>query len=163
VQELALNNLRGAITPLMQVAKAARPGSIGQLAGDTYIPSRLALLDTWSPLAEAQGGKLIVVAPATDAVFYVSDDSPRALDALRTLAHSVMGKAPHPLTDILLRWKPTGWEIVRGHSGAQPGAASRPRKTTACHRQAGGAISPRFGVADRPPETERPSGRASNA
>jgi len=58
-------------------------------------------------------GKLIVVAPATDAVFYVGDDSPVAIDALRTLARNVMGRAPHVLSEILLRWTPGGWEIVR--------------------------------------------------
>jgi hypothetical protein len=97
----------------MEVAKVAVSGSIGQLMGDSFNPSRLALIDTWAPLAEAQGGKLIVVAPATDAVLYMGDDSPIALDALRTLAHNVMNIAPHPLPEVLLRWKPSGWEVVR--------------------------------------------------
>jgi hypothetical protein len=81
--------------------------------GDSYNPSRLALLDTWAPLANAQNGKLIVVAPATDTVFYIGDDSATAIDALRTLAHNVMAGAPHPLSESLLRWKPAGWEVVR--------------------------------------------------
>jgi uncharacterized protein YtpQ (UPF0354 family) len=115
VQQLALTNLRAALKlkPLMEVAKVARPGGIGYLMGDSFHPSRLALFDTWAPLAKAQGGKLIVSAPATDAVLYVGDDSPLAIDALRTLARNLMGKAPHPLSDILLRWTPTGWEVVR--------------------------------------------------
>jgi len=112
VQQVALANLRSALTPLMEVAKVEGSGRIGQLVGDTYIPSRLALLDSWAPLAEAQGGKLIVVAPATDALFYVGDDSPAAIDALRAVARNVMGRAPHPLSDILLRWRATGWEVV---------------------------------------------------
>jgi hypothetical protein len=114
-QQLAIANLRAALKlkPLMDVAKVAVPGSIGQLVGDSFYPSRLALFDTWAPLAHAQGGKLIVVAPATDAVFYVGDDSPVALDALRTFAHNIMGRVPHPLSAILLRWTPTGWEVVR--------------------------------------------------
>jgi hypothetical protein len=62
---------------------------------------------------QAGWGKLIVVAPASDAVFYVGDDSPVAIDALRTLARNVMSQAPHPLSEILLRWKPIGWEVVR--------------------------------------------------
>jgi uncharacterized protein YtpQ (UPF0354 family) len=114
-QQLALTNTRAALKlkPLMDVAKIAGPGSIGQLAGDSFYPSRLALFDTWAPLADAQGGKLIVAAPATDAVFYVGDDSRVAIDALRTLARNIMGQAPHPLSEILLRWTPTGWEVVR--------------------------------------------------
>jgi hypothetical protein len=55
-QQLALTNTRDALKlkPLMDVAKIARPGSIGQLAGDSLYPSRLALFDTWAPLADAQ-------------------------------------------------------------------------------------------------------------
>jgi hypothetical protein len=114
-QQLALANTRAALKlkPLMDVAKIASRGRIGQLTGDSFYPSRLALFDTWAPLADAQGGKLIVTAPATDAVFYVGDDSRVAIDALRTLARNIMLQAPHPLSDILLRWTPTGWEVVR--------------------------------------------------
>jgi hypothetical protein len=97
----------------MDVAKPAGPGRIGHLVGDSFHPSRLALFDTWAPLAEAQGGKLIVAAPATDSVLYVGDDSPAAIGALRTLARKLMGQVPHPLSDILLRWTPTGWQVVR--------------------------------------------------
>lgn len=114
-QQLALKNLRTVLAPrpLMEVAKVARSGQIGSIVGDSLNPSRLALFDTWAPLAQAQGGKMIVVAPATDAVFYVGEDAPIAVDSLRTLARNVMARAPHALSDILLRWTPTGWEIVR--------------------------------------------------
>lgn len=113
-QQLALTNLRAALEPkpLMTIAPVAGRGRIGQLLGDPLYPSRLALLDMWAPLAAAQGGKLIVVAPSTDAVFYVGDDSPVAIDALRTLAHNIMGRVPHPLSGILLRWTPKGWVVV---------------------------------------------------
>jgi uncharacterized protein YtpQ (UPF0354 family) len=86
-QQLGLANLRAALKPLMEVAKVAITGSIGQLMGDSFNPSRLALIDTWAPLAEAQGGKLIVVAPASDALFYVGDDSPVAIDAATRLRY----------------------------------------------------------------------------
>lgn len=112
VQQLALANLRSSLKPLMEVAKVAGHGQIGQLVGDSYHPSRLALFDTWAPLVKAQGGKLIVAAPATDAVFYVGEDTPVAIDALRSLARNVMNRTPNRLSDILLRWTPTGWEVV---------------------------------------------------
>jgi hypothetical protein len=96
----------------VDVAKVANHGQIGQLVGDSYQPSRLALFDTWAPLAKAQGGKLIVALPAKDAVFYVGDDTKTAIDALRTLVRNVLSHAPGPLSDILLRWTPTGWEVV---------------------------------------------------
>jgi uncharacterized protein YtpQ (UPF0354 family) len=110
---LGVANLRARLTPLMQVATVAQPGQIGHLSGDTYHSSRLALHESWSPLAKAQGGKLIVAAPATDTVLYVGEDTPPAIRALRTLAQKVMQGAPNPLSSELLRWTPTGWEAVR--------------------------------------------------
>jgi hypothetical protein len=113
-QQIALTNTRAALAskPLMDVATVAAAGRIGQLIGDFSYPSRLALFDTWAPLAKAQGGKLIVVAPATDTVLYSSDDSRAAIDALRAMARHLMTQAPHPLSDIVLRWMPTGWQVV---------------------------------------------------
>jgi uncharacterized protein YtpQ (UPF0354 family) len=112
VDELAISNLRKTLKPLMEVAKVVGPGQIGHLAGDFFNPSRLVLLDSWGPLVQAQGGVLIVAAPTTDAVFYVSEDSPVATDALRALARSTMSRASNPLSDTLLRWTPQGWKVV---------------------------------------------------
>jgi uncharacterized protein YtpQ (UPF0354 family) len=113
VQQIAIANLRNSLKPLMDAAKVAGGGQIGKLVGDAFDSSRLALLDTWAPLAAAQGGKLIVAAPATDAVFYIGEDSPVAIDALRALVRDIMSRAPNRLSDMLLRWTPGGWEIVR--------------------------------------------------
>ena len=113
VYALGATNLRATLKPLMEVAKATGHGQIGQLVGDTYQPSRLALHDDWAPLAAAQSGKLIVSAPATDAMFYIGEDTPRAIDALRTLSRNVMNRAPNQLTDLLLKWNQTGWEVVK--------------------------------------------------
>jgi len=110
--QLAVSNTLAAIKPLMEAAKVAGKGKIGQLVGD-FQSSRLAFHDTWAPLAEAQGGKLIVAAPVTDAIFYIGEDSPAAIDALRTLVRNIMSRAPNRLTDTLLRWNPSGWEVVR--------------------------------------------------
>jgi uncharacterized protein YtpQ (UPF0354 family) len=111
--EAGVANIRKSAKPLLEVAKAVGPGQIGRLASDYYQPSRLALIESWAPLAQAQGGTLIVTAPATDTVLYVSEDSRIALDALRTLARGVMARVPNPLFDTLLRWTPRGWQIVQ--------------------------------------------------
>jgi len=112
VYEIGVANLRKATKALTDVAKPVGQGQFGQLTGDFYHPSRLGLVDSWAPLARAQRGILIVAAPATDTVLYSSDDSPTGLDALRTLARNIMGRAPNKLTALLLRWTPTGWQIV---------------------------------------------------
>jgi uncharacterized protein YtpQ (UPF0354 family) len=110
---LGLANLSHRLKPLMEVAQAVRPGQIGHISGDAYNSSRLAMLESWSPLAKAQDGKLIVAAPATDTVLYIGDETPIAIDALRTLANSISARAPNPLSSELLRWTPRRWEAVR--------------------------------------------------
>jgi hypothetical protein len=113
VFQLGLANLRARLKPLMQVAKVAQPGQIGHLSGDAYHSSRLALHESWSPLAKAQGGTLIVAAPATHIVLYIGEDTPQAIGALRTLAEKAMRGSPNPLSGELLRWTPERWETVR--------------------------------------------------
>ena len=112
VFDLGLENLRKSQKPLMEVAKVAGSGQIGQLVGDSFYPSRLLLLDSWAPLAKEQGGVLIVAIPATDAVLYIGEDTPVAIDVLRALVKSVQARAPNRLSGALLRWKPSGWELV---------------------------------------------------
>ena len=113
VHELGIKNLRATLKPLMDVAKVAGSGQIGQIVGDTYDPSRILLHDTWEPLVKAQGGRLIVAVPATDAVFYIGEDTPVAIDALRALVKNVLSRAPNRLSDVLLRWTESGWVPVR--------------------------------------------------
>lgn len=110
--DLGLANLRRELKPLMAIAKVARAGQIGQLVGDSFNPSRLLLVDTWAPLAKEQGGVLIAAIPATDAVFYVGEDTPVALDALRALVKNVMSRAPNRLSSVLLRWSESGWQVL---------------------------------------------------
>ncbi len=113
VFDIALANLRQNVKPLEANAKAVPHGQIGTLQGDYYQTSRLALIDSWAPLAQAQGGVLIVVAPSADLVLYIGEDSDAARDALRTLARNAMTRAPKPLSDALLRWTPKGWQRIR--------------------------------------------------
>jgi len=111
--ELGLTNLRAQLKPLMEVATAAKQGQIGHLSSDIYDSSRLALHESWSPLAKAQGGKLIVAVPATNAVLYIGDDAPVAIEAFRLFVKSVWARTANPLSTELLRWTPTRWEVVR--------------------------------------------------
>jgi len=113
VFELGLTNLRSTLQPLMDVAKATKAGQIGRIVGDTYDPSRVLLHDTWAPLAKAQGGTLIVALPATDALLYIGEDTPTAIDALRAFVKNVMARAPNRLSDTLLRWTDGGWQTVQ--------------------------------------------------
>jgi uncharacterized protein YtpQ (UPF0354 family) len=113
VFKIGLANLSKKLKPLMEVAKVVKSGQIGYFSGDVYNSSRLVLLESWSPLAKAQGGKLIVAVPATDTVLYIGDDTPIAIDALRALTKNALAGAPNPLSSELLRWTPKQWEVVR--------------------------------------------------
>ncbi|MFT7776228.1 hypothetical protein [Roseateles sp.] len=110
--ELALANVRAILKPLAEVAQPVKPGAIGTIGGDFYESSRVLSPNDWAPLAQAQGGVLIVALPAKDAVLYSADDSPAGIDALRTYARDVARRSPGRLTDVLLRWTPTGWQAV---------------------------------------------------
>lgn len=112
VFDIAIANLRQSLKPLEADAKAVGPGQIGTLKGDYYQSSRLALIDSWAPLAQAQGGVLIVAAPSAEVVLYIGEDRSAARDALRTLARNVMASASKPLSGVLLRWTPKGWQPV---------------------------------------------------
>lgn len=113
VRALGLDNLRRTLPPLMQVARPATAGQVGQIVGDSYESSRLLLVDSWAPLAEAQGGVLIVAIPAPDTVVYVGEESPATLEALRDRVLQVASRVPNPLSGHLLRWRPAGWERLR--------------------------------------------------
>ena len=110
--DVGLANLRASLPPLMDIAKPVPKGVVGQMAGDIFHPSRLLFVATWAPLAEAQGGTLIVALPATDVLLYVSDDAAASLETLRSLANDVISRAPNKLSTSLLRWRPTGWDLV---------------------------------------------------
>lgn len=113
VFELGLANMRAQLKPLMEVATVVQPGQIGHISSDIYDSSRLALHDSWSPLAKAHGGKLIVAVPATNAVLYIGDDAPIAVNAFRLLVKNVWARTANPLSTELLRWTPTRWEVAR--------------------------------------------------
>jgi hypothetical protein len=111
--ELARANLRTLLKPLSDVAKPVKRGAIGTLGGDFYESSRVLLTEDWAPLAQAQAGVLVVALPAKDVVLYSSDDSSVGLDALRTYAREVARRSASQLTDVLLRWTPSGWQATR--------------------------------------------------
>ncbi|WP_249140270.1 hypothetical protein [Bradyrhizobium manausense] len=110
--DIGIANVRRGVRPLTEVAKAIPHGQFGSLTGDYYQTSRLALVDSWAPLAKAQGGVLLVAVPAADVLLYSSEDSSAAVDALRALTRNVMSRSPKPLSDRLLRWTPKGWQSV---------------------------------------------------
>ena len=113
LQELARANTHAQMQPLMSVATPAPAGKIGALDGDdAYTASRLLFPQDWAPLAKAQGGVLIVVAPRPNTVLYVGSDDPATIAALGDFARTRLQRAPDPVSTTLLRWTPEGWKTL---------------------------------------------------
>jgi uncharacterized protein YtpQ (UPF0354 family) len=111
--EVGLANLRLALKPTVDVARPVQRGALRRLEGDYYESGRLLLHADWAPLAQAQGGVLIVALPAKDVLIYSADDSSSGLDALRAMASEVSRRSSAKLSDVLLRWTESGWQVVR--------------------------------------------------
>jgi hypothetical protein len=112
--KLGADNLQTSLAPLAERAKPVATGQIGTFAGDIYEVSRIALHGQWSGLAMAQHGTLIVALPTSGRVLYISDSTPQAIDALRTLSEHTAAKAADPFAPtMLLRWTTERWEKVQ--------------------------------------------------
>jgi len=112
--DLGSQNLAASLKPLSERTKPVKSGQIGSITGSIFEVSRIALHSQWETLAKEQGGKLLVSLPTTDLVLFVADDSPTAIDALRTLSNNVASKSPNPLNPkIVLRWDSDGWKIEK--------------------------------------------------
>lgn len=111
--ELGRTNLQANLKPLSEVAKPVKAGQIGTIQGTIYDPSRIISQSDWASLAEAQGGTLLVAMPTTDTLLYTSESTPVAIDALRTLSKQIISKATNPLTDKVLKWSSSGWQVLQ--------------------------------------------------
>lgn len=110
--ELAKKNLDQQINDTGKNVKPVKPGEIGTIRGSIFAPSRLINHQSWSTVAQAQAGKLIVSIPTTDTALYIAETSPVAIDALQTLTNQVIRESPNPLSDKLFIWSTEGWEIL---------------------------------------------------
>jgi len=109
--DLAGANTHALMQPLMSVAEPAAAGKIGAIDGDdAYTASRLLFPQDWAPLAKAQGGVLVIVAPRPTTLLYVGADDPASIAALREFARERQQRAPDALSTTLLRWTPEGWK-----------------------------------------------------
>jgi hypothetical protein len=106
---LAAQNLRATLEPLSSKAKPAGSGQVGTLQGGYYESGRVALLADWAELAAAQNGILLISVPSPDVILYISESTPIAVDALRSLAKTVAAKSQAPLSAAVMRWSADGW------------------------------------------------------
>lgn len=110
--KLGGENLATELKPLSEVAKPVTRGQVGTITGSVYEVGRIAVHSQWAQLANAQNGTLLVALPTTDVVLYISEATPVAIDALRTLANKTATRAANPLSATVLKWTSERWEIV---------------------------------------------------
>lgn len=106
-------NLKTSSRPLAQVTPTPGPNSFGSITGEDYASSRILFHSDWQDLAERLNGNLIVMLPAPDILLYGDGSTPVAVEALRTFGLEQAKRSLHPLSTVILRWTPTGWQEVR--------------------------------------------------
>lgn len=112
--ELARQNLRTReLKPLHEVLKPLTgKAATGHVDENNYESSRMVLHEDWKPFVDQIGGNLIVAVPATHVLLYGRGDSAEAVDRLRALARDVARTNQRPLSTVIFRWTPKGWEVV---------------------------------------------------
>jgi len=111
---LGRENLIASLKPITVSSKPANSGQIGTITGSVYEVGRVTALSQWEGLVNAQKGNLVIALPTTDMVLYISELTPTAFDALRTISNNIASKAPNPLApSILLKWSSEQWVVVQ--------------------------------------------------
>jgi hypothetical protein len=100
------------LRPLAEVTPIVPPGQVGTITGDYAEASRLLAHDDWAALSATLGGHLLVAVPAADTLLYTKGGVPGALQTLASMARATMGTSRHPVSDEVLRWTPSGWDVV---------------------------------------------------
>ena len=75
-------------------------------------PAACCSFKEWEELAKAQDGILLVCAPTTSRLLYISESSSLAVRNLRAAARDLMATSPSVLSDVIFKWTPTGWEAL---------------------------------------------------
>ena len=109
---LAAKNLQAALQPLAGVALGAARGGVHHMTGDFYESSRLMLHDAWASDARELDFQLMIAVPMPDVVLFGNASSQSAISAMGMVAHNMLDRAPEPISATLLRWTPTGWEVL---------------------------------------------------
>jgi hypothetical protein len=111
--ELGIKNLAGELPPLSKRWHGVPKRELGIIRGEGYYEaSRILLHDDWATLAQEMKGHLIVAVPGTDDVFYANDEDPDAVAVLADTAAHFMPQQERPISATVLKWTPTGWEVV---------------------------------------------------
>jgi uncharacterized protein YtpQ (UPF0354 family) len=107
------DNLRASVKPLSEVTPVPGANSFGSITGEDYASSRITFHADWKPLSDKLNGNLLVMLPAPDILLYGDGSTSVAAEALRTFGRETARKSTRPLSLVVLRWVPSGWEEVK--------------------------------------------------
>jgi uncharacterized protein YtpQ (UPF0354 family) len=110
---LGEQNLRSTTRPLAEVTPVPTGQSLGQIAGEDYASSRLLFHADWRELSGKLNHKLVVMVPVPDVLLYGEASTPMGVEALRSLANHLAGKASRPLSPVMFLWTEGGWEVLK--------------------------------------------------
>lgn len=105
-------NLRASIRPLAEVAPVPGPQALGSITDEDYASSRILFHADWRALSEKLDHQLVVMVPAPDILLYGNGATAQGLDALRALGRDLARRAPRPLSTVVLKWTPAGWQAL---------------------------------------------------
>jgi hypothetical protein len=101
-------NMREALAETLDRGAVNFDDGVFLLAGDDYCSSLMLFPELWRPLSESMG-RLLVAAPASDAVLMCSGHAPGAAERLAETAQMIMDQASRPISASVFRWRPEGW------------------------------------------------------
>lgn len=105
-------NVATALGPLDENTHRIKSLGITLTSGNFYASSRMALHDSWIPVAERFHGQLLVAIPITNVLMF-GPDSERV--QIGTAAVAVAEHAAKPISIALYRWTPEGWALLGNH------------------------------------------------
>jgi hypothetical protein len=106
-------NVRAALPPLPAIMPREKPGERPALTlehGD-YYSSYILLHDDWAALARSGGGSLLVAVPDDGTVLFSRDDA-QSLVALSAAVRTASQRGERPISTVVLRWTPAGWDVA---------------------------------------------------
>ncbi|MEZ5661296.1 MAG: DUF1444 family protein [Burkholderiaceae bacterium] len=105
-------NLKSTSRPFSAVTPVPGRDSFGAISGEDYAASRLLFHSDWRGLSEKFRGNLVVMVPTSDVLLYGDGAAPTSIEAIRVFGLEQARQSGRPLSAVLLRWVPTGWEVV---------------------------------------------------
>ncbi|HEY4373092.1 MAG TPA: hypothetical protein VGN52_14270 [Burkholderiales bacterium] len=110
--KLGEDNLRAIQKPIAELLRIPPPQALGRIFDEDYAASRIIFHDDWNDLARQLRGTLVLMLPASNYLLYSGEANRDALEQLKAYGLEVATRSTRPLSPLLLKWTPTGWDEI---------------------------------------------------